>query len=502
MQHYKFLLETLGFSFLFAILFFEKSLGLNLLIYQLSLISYLYFTDRIDISDPKIRYATLIILIIPFVSVYNHSALTLFTNIFLFVFYIGLIYFKSSKSLILNYFASFQNIFSSHFNFIGKLIKTDFTPIPVYSRLRVVRIYILPVFVICIFIFLYNNSNPVFNDYFQGISRIIESIIDVISANINAVFVLVFILGLIINNYVFSFRNLETTLSFNNKIKKSKVRRRAIQFIDTNFISLKSEYRSAIFLFIGLNILLLVFNVIDIKLVWFDFEWQGKELKDFVHNGTYNLILSLLITMSLILYFFRKNLMFYSKSSLLKKLCYVFLIQNGILMLSLIIRNIYYVEFFNLAYLRLTLFISFIALSFALISIYLYIKYEWSFSNLISKNITFIFLLLFGLSFFDFDKLISIYNRGRIGEAYYDLYYHSNMSDKTLEYIDLTDEELDAIIEYQTKTSKYKYVSLSKSDYKYRIDTKKRSFRYDWETKGFLEWNLAEHLAYSTLTQE
>lgn len=121
-------------------------------------------------------------------------------------------------------------------------------------------------------------------------------------------------------------------------------------------------------------------------------------------------------------------------------------------MLSLIIRNIYYVEFFNFAYLRLTLFISFIALSFALISIYLYIKYEWSFSNLISKNITFIFLLLFGLSFFDFDKLISKYNRSRIVEAYYDLNYHSNMSDKTLEYIDLTDEELDAIIEYQTKT--------------------------------------------------
>ena len=49
-------------------------------------------------------------------------------------------------------------------------------------------------------------------------------------------------------------------------------RAQVLHFLGEPTMDLLVEYRSAIFLLVGLNILLLLLNVIDIYWVWFNFE--------------------------------------------------------------------------------------------------------------------------------------------------------------------------------------------------------------------------------------
>ena len=61
-----------------------------------------------------------------------------------------------------------------------------------------------------------------------------------------------------------------------------------------------------------MNVLLLVVNAIDINWIWFGFKpAPGFDLTQFVHEGTYVLILSILVAMGIVLWFFRRNLNFY-----------------------------------------------------------------------------------------------------------------------------------------------------------------------------------------------
>ena len=60
------------------------------------------------------------------------------------------------------------------------------------------------------------------------------------------------------------------------------------------------------------NALLLAVNTTDINWLWFGFDpAPGFDLAQFVHEGTYVLIFSILVAMALVLWFFRRNLNFY-----------------------------------------------------------------------------------------------------------------------------------------------------------------------------------------------
>ena len=63
------------------------------------------------------------------------------------------------------------------------------------------------------------------------------------------------------------------------------------------------------------NVLLLVVNIIDINWLWIDFNPKSIDnLSQLVHEGTYVLIFSILLSMAIIEYFFRGNINFYKKN--------------------------------------------------------------------------------------------------------------------------------------------------------------------------------------------
>ncbi|WP_375418745.1 DUF4173 domain-containing protein [uncultured Hymenobacter sp.] len=120
-------------------------------------------------------------------------------------------------------------------------------------------------------------------------------------------------------------------------------------------LDLRKEYYVALAVFGLLNALLLVVNIIDINLLWFGFTPPaGFDLTQFVHEGTYVLIVSILLAAGIMLWFFRRNLNFYAPGRRwLRGAATVWLAQNAVLAVSVGLRNYYYILHTGLAYKRI-----------------------------------------------------------------------------------------------------------------------------------------------------
>ena len=118
---------------------------------------------------------------------------------------------------------------------------------------------------------------------------------------------------------------------------------------------LRKQYVVALAVFGLLNALLLVVNAIDVNWLWLGYHpATALEMKQFVHEGTYILIFSILLAMSLVLWAFRGNLNFYAPGlAWLRWTATVWVLQNAVLAISVGLRNYYYIVATGLAYKRI-----------------------------------------------------------------------------------------------------------------------------------------------------
>lgn len=120
-------------------------------------------------------------------------------------------------------------------------------------------------------------------------------------------------------------------------------------------LALRKEWLAAVVSFGLLNALLLVVNAVDVQWLWLGFEpTPGFDLTQFVHEGTYVLIFSILLAAGIMLWFFRRNLNFYRPGlPLLRWGATLWVAQNAVLAVSVGLRNYYYIEATELAYRRI-----------------------------------------------------------------------------------------------------------------------------------------------------
>ncbi|HRH38625.1 MAG TPA: DUF4173 domain-containing protein, partial [Flavobacteriales bacterium] len=117
---------------------------------------------------------------------------------------------------------------------------------------------------------------------------------------------------------------------------------------------LERERRMGIVLLVIANVMLVVVNVIDIDWVWFGFEVpKDFSLKQFVHEGTWTLIASIVLSMLVLLHLFRRNQNFYWRNTWLKRLALLWVAQNVVLCVSVFLRNYHYIAYHGLAYKRI-----------------------------------------------------------------------------------------------------------------------------------------------------
>jgi hypothetical protein len=197
-----------------------------------------------------------------------------------------------------------------------------------------------------------------------------------------------------------------------DRVASLAVRRPDFRTKNFRALDLRKEYLAALAVFGMVNVLLLVVNALDINLLWFGFAPpSGFDLTQFVHEGTYVLILSILVAMGIVLWFFRRNLNFYQQGlPALRWGATIWVVQNVVLVISVGLRNYYYILHTELAYKRIGVYGFLLLTLFGLGTVLLKIWQRRSAFSLVRLNAWAVYALLLGLAAGNWEVWITRYN--------------------------------------------------------------------------------------------
>lgn len=495
------LLTLLLGSVLFTFFFYKENLGLNLLLADVIVIVWLLFTRQLRLNSVISIVAFAAFLLTALFTIITHSVFVYimhFISIFIFT---GALIHPAAGSLLTTAGLGAGNIFLSFSSFTEALTTGSTSRSRIGRIIRRSLIFILPLVIIFIFIAIYSASNPKFNELVLRVSDFLGKYLDWFFRNINMQLFVTFVLVAGFTAMII-FRKASLRIMRMDSLGTDNLIRMKKSFLWTNkWNALKNEFRAGIFLFFILNIILLIVNIIDINWVWFNFKWEGQYLKQFVHEGTYLLILSILISIGLVLYFFRGNQNFYSGNKWLRILSYGWLGQNAILAVSVAVRNYYYIQNFALAYKRIGVIIFLLLTLYGLYTVFLKVKNTRSAYFLFRKNVLATYIVLVLASLVNWDVVIAKYNFSHYQNSFLHLNFMADLSDKALPYLDIPVEKLTQIDSLQQKKFDFadRYYYMTPAQYTERISERKTEFIKRWESKDFFEWNYAEYNAYNRL---
>lgn len=428
------LVGLLLFTTLFYVLFWDQFWGLNILLLSIATGAILFWFNpyALVLRSVQLIYASNLLCA---VGVFWHNSIfTHFIYIISFILLIGKSQYPNLSQFFFLGIAGVFNYFISFFKAF-KVISDNLAIIPGYKKYHHwIIILILPLIISSVFLALYCNANEAFNkltfQFFDWIYKNLKTVIDLLS--IPKLFFLLFGFGIgasLLLRFKAQFID-----RFENKLVDDIERKAWNKFWGTTSVNgLKSFYRMALVSFIMVNIMLLCVNILDIIHVWFNFEPSAApDLRQFVHTGTYILIFSVFVAIGMVLYFFYGNINFYKQNRWVKTLAYVWIGQNMLMVVSVLIRNLYYIQLYGLAYKRLGVFFFLIATILALVFLIIKVKEHKSVSYYLrTVSITAYCVLLF-VAQYNWDILIANYN----------LNYNRKNLDKTFLLYELSDNTL------------------------------------------------------------
>ncbi|MAX81632.1 MAG: hypothetical protein CL843_15835 [Crocinitomicaceae bacterium] len=504
MKRFQTLLITLGTALFFATLFYHRSWGLNMLLFQGVLLLVPVFTKQMIWKSKTQRALFFTALLMAAVAFYNHSTVAFFMSwVGLFLFGVALLD---------------QRVYSMHLIFLSWLISFPYGIVRLFKKIRFalgqiglpfnkvrrLTLYILPLGIILVFLSIYSNANPRFGTYTASFFDGIEQLMSTFFEHLNWTMTGLFLLGLIISGTYFMGYIPDSYINRDRFDSGVLLRKKRKPFFKIKTMGLKRERMAAIFTFSVLNIMLLLLLVTEMQEVWFGFVWEGEYLKEFVHEGMYQLIFSILISMALVLYFFRGNQNFLQGSKTLKILAYTWIGLNGLLVISVGIRDFYYIQYFALAYKRIGVIFFLLACMVGLWSIFVKVNQRKNALFLLRVNSFSAYFILCVMALFNWDVIIAKYNFKNFGNSMVELDYMSQLSNKAYPYLIQSEKELKG---KQMKQQRMLDISSSSFERKYMdsetyadmLKNKINTFTYEWETKDWLEWNPAEAKAYAQL---
>ncbi len=197
-----------------------------------------------------------------------------------------------------------------------------------------------------------------------------------------------------------------------DRVASLAVRRPDFRLKTTRALDLRKEYLAALAVFGLVNALLLLVNAIDIRWLWFGFApAPGFNLTQFVHEGTWVLIFSILLAMGIVLWFFRRNLNFYQPGlAWLRRGATAWVLQNAVLAVSVGLRNYYYIRQCGVAYKRIGVCFFLLLVFFGLGTVLLKIWQRRSAFSLVRLNALAAYAVLLLLAAGNWEVWIARYN--------------------------------------------------------------------------------------------
>jgi hypothetical protein len=492
-------LSVIAASAFFTVLFYRHDIGLNLFLFELLIIGWLAFTKRIT-KDPEVVLTVLGTFLTGLMVVVHNSVLAIFVNILSMFIMTGVLLYPKSGSLPHSTALGLVHMATAQFEFFKQLGQTGSSN-GLFGRVfNGLRIVIIPIVVVVVFIAIYSAANPVFDGFLSNITSALDDFITLLSEWVEFGFFFCFILGMLVSDFLL-LQTVERNLAQSADSATDNMQRKRSRFFTMSLSQgLKRELRSGVLMLIILNLLLLLVNAIDIYWVWFNFEWEGDYLKQFVHEGTYLLIISILISIGISIYLFRGNQNFYQKSQLLKTLVVTWLVQNAVLVISVGIRNMHYISYYALAHKRIGVFFFLIATLIGLIIVIQKVRNRKTFHYILRTNSISVYSILVFMALFNWDVIIAKYNFKHYETTFTHLNFLSNLSDSALPYLE-RDTDFLALIEESNSPFPSERSYIDKWEYAMRIREKKTHFLGDWQQRDWRSWNWAYQKTYSQVSE-
>lgn len=491
---------------IFNFLFWGEKLGVNLFIFFiLGMISIMMLNED-NIKNKNVIISLLALLYSLAMVIVNNSFYSKFSSVICFMMFTGFIHqpaLKTAYNAVFTTVADFV-IFPNNVYSELKYSSTKFKPVRTIFKFS--RLAFIPVIFFVIFYAIYAYSNPVFNSYSVSFWDTVGKYLYDIFINypllrfFYLLFGLMIIMAFIYNRRIRIFSEVDN--AYHDTLQRSKVFKvhsRTKPVVKSHlmytlfsyrfkFNTLKLETKMGIVLLCMMNALLLLLNVIDIQVTWLGFNaGEVENLAYYVHEGTYYLIFSILLSMAILLVIFRGSQNYYSGNRLLKGLAYAWLVQNAFMAVSVALRNVYYIDFYYaLSYKRIGVMIFILLTLFGLGTMFVKIYARKTTSFLFKVNSTAVVAVLLLMSTFSWDKTIADFNLSNPDRSKIDIDYLLKLDDDALPVLDAHKDLLD---------KEYLQYSFIFSEYTNGLDEYKRKVhKFIAEQKGYtwLSWNLAD----------
>ncbi|MBL7964700.1 MAG: DUF4173 domain-containing protein [Flavobacteriales bacterium] len=497
------LIIVLLMAVIFDRLFYQMSLGLNLAFFSFLIVMLtLYRIGWKDLTRPARWAMTGALLAAAMVVVHNSIIAPIMTVLALLAFS-ALAHERALRSLpfaIASLLSNYLSLPMAVLNGTGDLIPQRGVA---RSSWRWARLCVIPIVVLALFFQLYRVGNPKFDHLTAGF---LDGLWDAIAQLFEFVFtprMLFFLFGLFAcAGLLFRFAP-DLVAQWENGFSDSMRRMRARRphwLAPLAMDPLERERRRGVVLLALVNALLLMVNLIDIEWVWIGFEVpDGFSLKQFVHEGTWALIFSILLSMMVVLWFFRGNQNFYWRNVWLKRLALMWVAQNAVLAVSVFLRNWHYISFHGLAYKRIGVIVFLALVVVGLVTLFMKVKGQRSFYYLVRVNTWAAFAVLIGLTTVDWDSFIVRVNLEHSNPGEIDIDNYLAMSDKVLPLL-YTDLDL---VERQMARHKHNRVrwveSLDPEEFRRALDRKRDAFLTRHTAQYWQEWTWADARTFAAL---
>lgn len=428
---------------MYSVFFYEQHVGVNFLLFTIVMLGLFFFQDKKAFKNKSVLLLSgTAIFAASFASVHG-SYLSLWATIISLMIIPGVMINKRSN-ILLDFATTLVNIIASSVFMIMEMVDSGKSE-KEKGLLRLLK-YLVPLVFIVAFFFIYRSMNPLFENFTQEIADLIS---------LEYIF---FTLGGFA--LIFSVYKQKRGNSIDEWEKNWLIN------IDQNNVKTPywNEGVAFIILFIVLNLMLISVNLMDINFLYLGSGMpEGITHKQFLHKGVGMLILSILLGISLLLYFFRGALNFSKNKTIVKVLAYLWVAQNIFMVISTTLRNNIYVNDALLSYKRIGVYFWLLFALIGLITLFLKLSKNKTVWYLVRYNFLVLFLALVVSSAFDFDQIISDFNINRAKQvkeiSSFDKRYLLSLSDGNIadlhELKSIKGFEVDSLYSYSSNRENY-----------------------------------------------
>jgi Domain of unknown function (DUF4173) len=510
------LLVTAG-AVVFNIVFWQEKLALNALFFDAFVIWSVFYLYPAAFTKPEMKWLLLAHAVALSTVLIHNTVLakiafsTTLVLVVVFTQYLHRSVWYAAASAVTNYVLLL-------FSFFENLQQVNAKDIKRVKLRKTLRFIIIPLLLAAVFITVYALANTVFQNIISDVATAVEKFVSRIFGWFEwdrFVFLLLGLMitgGLLLKAKYNRFSEKDITRSNDLWRKKNDLRKwknSALFDLLTVFmgrfangvLALRNENTVGIISLVMLNLLLLFINAIDIVYVWFGFTYTPDvNLKEIVHEGTGMLIFSIVLAMAVVLFFFRGNLNFYKKNKWLRYGAYGWIFQNAVLVISVLLRDYYYIQHMGLAYKRIGVLFFLLMVLAGLLTVFIKIHQKKTAYYLLRVNGWFAIVLLVAASCIHWDETMASYNLARKNSISVDVKFLLTLSDKTLPLLQANPDVLDKPMPQVDGEGAYLYRNTLTP--RQLFEQRKQRFIEQQQQYTWLSWNRADAYVLEQLNKK